>query len=80
MVFIIFKGLFVVDVFISNSLSVAFVVQELRVEVFLKGWTLSFVFILRWMLTNLDLVVYCLKEYCINVLNGLKQFMTKLNH
>ena len=29
------------------------------------------------MLTNLDLVVYRVRYYCINVLNGLKHFMTK---
>ena len=44
-----------------------------------KGWMLSFLFILRWMLTNLDLVVYRLRYYFTNVLNGLKRFMTKLN-
>ena len=38
----------------------------------LKGWTLSFLFILRWMLTNLDLLVCRLSYYFINVLNGLK--------
>ena len=36
--------------------------------------------ILRWMLTNLDLVVYHLTCYFINVLNCLKHFMTKLKH
>ena len=45
-------------------------------QILLKGWTESFLFILRWMLTNLDLVVYRLRYYFINVLNGLKHFMT----
>ena len=43
-------------------------------------WTLNFLFILRWMLKNFDLVVYSLKYYFINVLNGLKHFMTKLKY
>ena len=41
-------------------------------------WVLSFLFILRWMLTNLDLVVYRLSYYFINVLNGLKHFYDKI--
>ena len=40
-----------------------------------KGWMLNFLFILGWMLTNLDLVVYRLKYYFINMSNGLKHFM-----
>ena len=32
------------------------------------------------MLTNLDLVVYRLRYYFIDVLNSLKYFMTKLKH
>ena len=42
-----------------------------------KGCTLNFLFILRCILTNLDLVVYRLRYYFRNVL---KHFMTKLNH
>ena len=46
-----------------------------------KGCTLNFLFILKCILTNLDLVVvYSLRYYFRNVLNGLKHFMTKLNH
>ena len=45
-----------------------------------KGWTLSFLFIVRWMLMNFHLVVYRLRYYFINVLNGLKHLMTKLHH
>ena len=40
--------------------------------IYFKGWTLSFLFILRWMLTNLYLVVYRLSYYFINMLNGFK--------
>ena len=39
---------------------------------------LNILFILKGILTNLDLVVYRLKYYFKNVLNGLKHFMTKL--
>ena len=59
--------------------------SQIELELFLKhlliyellnGWMLSF----WWMLTNLDLVVYHLKSYFVNVLNALKHFMIKLNH
>ena len=45
--------------------------QAVFVACNLKGWTLSFLLILRWMLTNLDLIVYHLRYYFINMLNGL---------
>ena len=45
----------------------------------MKGCALNFLFILRCILTKLDLVVYRLRYY-FNVLSGLKHFMTKLNH
>ena len=54
--------------------------DESSCKVVLKGRTLNFLFILRCILTNLDLVVYRLRYYFRNVLNGLKHFMTKLNH
>ena len=43
-----------------------------------KGCTLNFLFILRCILTNLDLVAYRLRYYFRKVLNGLKHFMTKI--